>query len=44
MLNKKIYLVLGENKDLGNKLHAYYVYDCDKNKQKKITWTNNIKK
>ena len=36
MLNKKIYLVLGENKDLGNKLHAHYIYQCDKNTQIKI--------
>jgi len=36
MLNKKIYLVLGENKDLGNKLHTHYVYECDKNAQIRI--------
>ncbi|MBU3940526.1 MAG: hypothetical protein KKH88_01200 [Nanoarchaeota archaeon] len=30
MLNKKIYSVLGENKDLGNKLHSYYVYKSNK--------------
>jgi len=36
MLSKNIYLVLGENKDLGNKLHAHYIYECDKKTQKKI--------
>jgi GNAT superfamily N-acetyltransferase len=36
MLNKKIYCVLGENKDLGNKLHAHYIYDCDNATQAKI--------
>ena len=33
MLNEKIYLVLGKDKDLGNKLHAHYVYVCDKSTQ-----------
>jgi hypothetical protein len=33
MLSKKLYLVLGENKDLGNRLHSYYVYKAGKNKQ-----------
>ena len=36
MLNKTIYLLLGENKDLGNKLHAHYVYECDRNVQIRI--------
>jgi|TARA_Y100000310_G_C20634600_1_gene790503 hypothetical protein len=36
MLNKKIYYVLGENKDLGNKLHAHYIYESDSNTQIKI--------
>jgi len=36
MLNKAIYKVLGENKDLGNKLHSYYVYLSDKNTQIEI--------
>jgi len=36
MLSKNIFLVLGENKDLGNKLHAHYIYECDKKEQNKI--------
>ncbi|MFH1506539.1 MAG: hypothetical protein ABIE94_06155 [archaeon] len=36
MLNKTLYLVLGENKDLGNKLHSHYVYESDKNTQIRI--------
>ncbi len=36
MLPKKVYFVLGENKDLGNKLHSYYVYKCDRDAQTKI--------
>jgi len=39
MINKKLYQILGENKDLGNKLHAYYVYKCSKQKQVKIKKT-----
>jgi hypothetical protein len=34
MLSKKIYSVLGENKDLGNKLHTHYVYSCERNVQR----------
>jgi len=33
MLTKKLYKILGENNDLGNKLHSYYIYKCNKNKQ-----------
>jgi len=36
MLNKKKYLLLGENKDLGNKLHTRYVYNSNRNTQIKI--------
>ncbi|MFT4309038.1 MAG: hypothetical protein ACMXYL_00965 [Candidatus Woesearchaeota archaeon] len=33
MISKKIYLVLGENNDLGNKIHSYYIYKADKDVQ-----------
>ena len=42
MLNKKIYFVLGENKDLGNKLHDHYIYDSDKKSQNKVKDKINI--
>ncbi|MFW5746977.1 MAG: hypothetical protein ACOCWQ_05520, partial [Nanoarchaeota archaeon] len=35
MLPKKLYAVLGENKDLGNKLHTHYVYYSWKKEQVK---------
>lgn len=33
VLSEKIYLILGKDNDLGNKLHSYYVYQCDRNEQ-----------
>ncbi len=36
MLNKKLYLVLAKNKDLGNKLHSHYIYECGRAAQIKI--------
>ena len=35
MLNRAIYGVLGEEKDLGNKLHTHYVYESDRDTQEK---------
>ena len=36
MLNKKLFLLLGDNKDLANRLHSYYVYLSDKEVQAEI--------
>ena len=36
MLNKRIYLVLGKDNDLGNKLHSHYIYQSDRQTQIRI--------
>jgi len=33
VLNEKLYLILGKDNDLGNKLHSYYVYECKGSEQ-----------
>lgn len=36
VLSEKLYLILGKDNDLGNKLHSHYVYECNRNKQKEV--------
>jgi hypothetical protein len=36
MLDKKLYLIFGDNKDLGNILHSHYLYKCNMETQIKI--------
>jgi hypothetical protein len=36
VLNKKLFLVLGDNKDLANRLHSHYVYLSDREVQIEI--------
>jgi GNAT superfamily N-acetyltransferase len=33
VLSERLYLILGKDNDLGNKLHSYFIYECDRDKQ-----------
>lgn len=34
LLSEKLYLILGKDNDLGNKLHSHYVYECRRGEQR----------
>lgn len=34
LLSEKLYLILGKDNDLGNKLHSHYVYECKRSEQR----------
>jgi len=36
LLSEKLYLILGKDNDLGNKLHSYYIYECGRDEQREV--------